>query len=74
MNVALFFADVQTADRPDAAAIRTRDINFVAHLDYDAIPEDDLSDLELDRTSVLTAETESRLFLPMNRCYQCAVT
>ncbi len=69
MNGALFFADVPTARQPDSSTIQTRDITFVDGLDYDAIPEDDLSDLELDRTSVLTTETESRLFFQMNRCY-----
>jgi len=69
MNGALFFADVQTARQPDSSTIHARDITFVEGLDYDAIPEDDLSDLELDRTSVLTSATESRLFLQMNRCY-----
>ncbi|MDA1053554.1 MAG: sigma-70 family RNA polymerase sigma factor [Planctomycetota bacterium] len=69
MNGALFFPDVQTASQPDRSTIQTRDITFADGLDYDAIPEDDLSDLELDRTSVLTSETESRLFLQMNRCY-----
>ncbi len=69
MNGALFFADVETIRQPDSSALRTRDITFVDGLDYDAIPEDDLSDLELDRTSVLTSATESRLFLQMNRCY-----
>ena len=72
MNAALFFPDVQTDERPDIAAIQTRDVTFIESLDYDAIPDDDLSDLELDRTSVLTAETELRLFLQMNRCYHNA--
>jgi RNA polymerase primary sigma factor len=69
MSGALYFPDLQTAERPDLSAVQTRDINFVSGLDYDAIPIDDLSDLELDRTSVLTSETESRLFLQMNRRY-----
>lgn len=72
MNGALFFADVEAARQPDASAIHTRDITFVDGLDYDAIPEDDLRDLVLDRTSVLTPEAESRLFLQMNRCYYYA--
>ena len=69
MNGALFFADVETARQPDASTIPDRDITFVAGLDYDAIPEDDLGDLMLDRSSVLSSESESRLFLQMNRCY-----
>ena len=72
MNGALFFADVETARQPAASTIRTRDITFVDGIDYAAIVEDDLGDLVLDRTSVLTAETESRLFLQMNRCYYFA--
>jgi RNA polymerase sigma factor (sigma-70 family) len=69
MNGALFFPDVQTDERPDISTIQARDVMFIEGLDYDTIPDDDLSDLELDRTSVLTSETESRLFLQMNRCY-----
>lgn len=72
MNGALFFADVQTTQRPDASASHKRDITCVEGLDYDAILEDDLGDLQLDRTSVLTPEAESRLFLQMNRCYHRA--
>jgi RNA polymerase sigma factor (sigma-70 family) len=69
MNEALFFPDVQTVARPDLSTIQTREILYIDGLDYAAIPDDDLVDLALDRTSVLTAETESRLFLQMNRCY-----
>lgn len=69
MNGALFFADVETARQPDASTIQTRDITFVDGIDYAAISEDDLGDLVLDRTSVLTSEAESRLFVQMNRCY-----
>lgn len=69
MNGALFFADVETNRHPDSSTSNTRDITFVEGLDYEAIPEDDLSDLKLDRTSVLTSENESRLFLQMNLCY-----
>ncbi|MEX0819668.1 MAG: sigma factor, partial [Pirellulaceae bacterium] len=69
MNGALFFADVGIAERADGSISPTRDIEFVAGLDYAAIPEDDLSDLALDRTSLLTSASESRLFLQMNRCY-----
>jgi RNA polymerase primary sigma factor len=69
MSGALYFPDLQTAERPDLPTIQARDISFISGLDYDAIPIDDLRDLELDRTSVLTPETESRLFFQMNRCY-----
>ncbi|MCA9145503.1 MAG: sigma-70 family RNA polymerase sigma factor [Planctomycetaceae bacterium] len=73
MNGALFFADVQASQAADASASARRDINCIAGLDYDAIPEDDLRDLQLDRTSVLTPEGESRLFLQMNRYYHRAI-
>lgn len=72
MNGALFFADIQVAERPDTSTISTREITFVKGLDYEAILEDDLDDLTLDRTSVLASETETRLFLQMNRCYHVA--
>ncbi|MBC8356098.1 MAG: sigma-70 family RNA polymerase sigma factor [Planctomycetes bacterium] len=72
MNGALFFADVHVAEQLDTSTIPTREVTFVKGLDYDEIPEDDLNDLELDHTSVLTSETESRLFLQMNRCYYLA--
>lgn len=72
MNGALFFADVEIASKLAASSSRTRDITFVDGLDYDAMPEDDLRDLVLDRTSVLTADAESRIFFQMNRCYHQA--
>lgn len=69
MNEALFFADVAATEHPDRNKATSRDICFVSQLDYDAIPDDDLEDLDLDHTSVLTAEIESRLFLQMNLGY-----
>ncbi|MEO8496879.1 MAG: sigma factor, partial [Planctomycetota bacterium] len=72
MNGALFFADVEIDRQPAPSSNCTREITFVESLDYDAVPEDDLRDLVLDRTSVLTPEAESRLFFQMNRCYHSA--
>lgn len=72
MNGALFFADLQSTEQPDSKQLESREISYVEGLDYEAIVEDDLSDLQLSRTSVLTAQAESRLFVQMNRCYFAA--
>lgn len=69
MNGALFFAELQAKRPLERSAMRGREITFVPGLDYEATPDDDLSDLELDRTSVLTSSAESRLFHQMNRYY-----
>ncbi len=69
MNDALYFADVAVSEPRTTSGISTREICFVASLDYDTIPEDDLGDIDLDCTSILTAEIESRLFMQMNRSY-----
>ena len=61
-------------DRPNDSLALTREIHFAPSLDYDTLEDDSLDDLELDHTSVLTAETEARLFRQMNLCYYRAAT
>jgi RNA polymerase primary sigma factor len=74
MSSTLILQDRPTVNRPNDAKMLTREIRFAASLDYDSIPEDDLADLELDHTSVLTSETEARLFRQMNLAYYRAAT
>ncbi len=74
MTSTLFLTDqpedlVPHDEAPHIAALLARPIHFVETLDYAAMCDDDLEDLTLDRTSVLTAETEARLFTQMNFCY-----
>lgn len=72
MNEALFFADVIVPERRCSSDIVTREISFAAGLDYSSTSKDTLADLDLDRTSVLSAEIEARLFVEMNRSYERA--
>lgn len=53
----------------DISDLMSREIRFAANIDYATCVEEDLADLLLDETSLLTTETETRLFTQMNLAY-----
>lgn len=69
MSTTLLQRPTVTTSTRDIDDILSREIRFISNLDYEAIDFDSLDDEPLDETSVLTAETESRLFVQMNRAY-----
>ncbi|MCA9122788.1 MAG: sigma-70 family RNA polymerase sigma factor [Planctomycetaceae bacterium] len=72
MNGALFFAELPPTEQLDVSSLLARKIAFIDGLDYTATADDDLTDLHLDRNSVLSADAELRIFTQMNRCYYYA--
>ena len=74
MSSTLILKDYPIVDRPHDSTLLTREIRYATSLDYDALCEDDLSDLQLDHTSVLSAETEVRMFEQMNLAHYRAAT
>lgn len=74
MNATLLERPVIRQAVADISGLMSREIRFVSNLDYTSVPHDPLDDLLLDETSILTAESEVRLFTQMNVAYFHAST
>lgn len=72
MNATLLERPVITQPLADISVLMSREIRFVPNLDYASVSYDELADLLLDETSILTAGSEARLFTQMNLVYQRA--
>ena len=53
----------------DLSRLMSREIRFVPNLDYGSLTHDTFADLPLDETSILTADSEARVFTQMNLAY-----
>lgn len=69
MHATLLERPVVNRPVADISELMSREIRFVSHLDYTSIDSDALTDLPLDETSILTAESEAGLFMQMNLAY-----
>jgi RNA polymerase sigma factor (sigma-70 family) len=69
MNATLLERPVRTQPVVDISGLMCREIRFTPNLDYSSVSYDALADLPLDETSILTAESEARLFTQMNLAY-----
>jgi len=74
MNSSLILRPTSTTTQLSDVAILTREIAYASGLNYESLAIDSLDDLRLDHTSVLTTESERRVFEQMNLAYYRAAT